>query len=397
MQRHLPVNPQQVADRLWREGPAVDFVAPSADWSSFIAQPLPCFSPLICDFVAALSARLKQDSRRHPDLAAFGFWLRSRHIDEQRKRMQGRAPLGMVFHLVPSNVPTVAFYSWLMALLMGNPCVVRLSSRIDPVQEAMLAILQELFSQPEWHGIASRTRFIRYGHDEAVTAWLSACCRLRIVWGGDETIRQIRAIPLSPAAQEMVFPDRRSMAVLDSEWLTGLDPACWQQTMTALQQDCTRFNQQACASPTMLCWLGTPDEALRQRLLEYVFFPFNNDPALTMERLIQCQMNAAMLKEGAVAVFAGSVLLTLPSPVNLPHIGGGMASEWVADGWEAVQAVDWNVQTCVYVGADICSARDQLRIATGRIDRVVTPGQALAFEWFWDGVDMLGCCSRVIR
>ncbi|MGL6051992.1 MAG: acyl-CoA reductase, partial [Aeromonas salmonicida] len=31
-----------------------------------------------------------------------------------------------------------------------------------------------------------------------------------------------------------------------------------------------------------------------------------------------------------------------------------------------------------------------------RIDRVVTPGQALAFEWHWDGIDMLQVCSRGI-
>ena len=140
MQRHLPVTLSQALQ--WQGGPEVSFVAPLADWYGFIADPLPCFAPVICNFVAALSTRLQQEGRRYPDLAALGFWLRPRNIDEQRKRMAGRMPLGMVFHLVPSNVPTVAFYSWLMALLTGNSSVVRLSSRIDPMQEAMLAILK---------------------------------------------------------------------------------------------------------------------------------------------------------------------------------------------------------------------------------------------------------------
>ncbi len=161
--------------------------------------------------MAALSTRLQQEGRRHPDLAAFGFWLRPRQLAREQQRLQGRGPLGVTFHLVPSNVPTVAFYSWLVALLMGNPCVVRLSSRRDPQQEAMLAILNELFSLGEWPEIAARTRFIRYDHDEGITAWLSVRCRLRIIWGGDETIRQVRAIPLAPTAQELVFPDRRSI------------------------------------------------------------------------------------------------------------------------------------------------------------------------------------------
>ncbi|MGL4776850.1 MAG: acyl-CoA reductase, partial [Aeromonas veronii] len=184
MQRHFPVSRSDVEDVMWQAGPEVAFVAPVSGWQGFVIRPLPSFAPVICDFVAALSARLQQEGRENPDLAAFGFWLRPRQIEVQRKRMAGRVPLGMVFHLVPSNVPTVAFYSWIMALLMGNGSVVRLSSRIDPEQEAMLAILNELFSLPEWQEIASRTRFIRYDHDERITAWLSARCRLRIIWGG---------------------------------------------------------------------------------------------------------------------------------------------------------------------------------------------------------------------
>ncbi len=29
-----------------------------------------------------------------------------------------------------------------------------------------------------------------------------------------------------------------------------------------------------------------------------------------------------------------------------------------------------------------------------RIDRLVAPGQALAFDWFWDGQDLLASMSR---
>lgn len=128
--------------------------------------------------------------------------------------------------------------------------------------------------------------------------------------------------------------------------------------------------------------VGNPDEALRQRLLEYVFFPFNDDPALTMERLIQCQMNAAMLR-GRCCFCGERTPDSSISRQSSPTSGEG----WRANGWpmarEAVQAVDWgSTNVRVYVGADICSARDRSRIATGRIDRVVTPGQALAFEWF---------------
>lgn len=395
MQRHFPVIRSDAEDAIWQAGPEVAFAAPVSGWQDFITRPLPSFAPVICDFVAALSARLQQEGRESPDLAAFGFWLRPRQIEVQRKRMAGRAPLGMVFHLVPSNVPTVAFYSWIMALLMGNPSIVRLSSRIDPVQEAMLAILNELFSLPEWQEIASRTRFIRYDHDECVTAWLSARCRLRIIWGGDETIGRVRAIPLSPHAQELVFPDRRSMAVFDSQWLASLDAAKWLQTVGALQQDFTRFNQQACASPTTICWLGTPDAAARRSLLEAIFTPFAQDPALMMERFINSQQNAANDGQIQLENFAGVTLLTPAVSLRLTHIGGGTVAEFVADTLDELLLQPWDMQTCVWVGPDKTRIEHALLVSPGcRIDRVASLGQALAFEWLWDGIDMLAACSH---
>lgn len=395
MQRHLPVNPSLAAEGLWQGGPEVSFVAPAENWQTFCPEPLPSFAPIICDFVAALSARLQQEGLRHPDLAAFGFWLRPRHLDKQRTSMPGRAPLGMVFHLVPSNVPTVAFYSWLMALLMGNASVVRLSSRLEPQQEAMLAILNDLFCHTEWQGIAARTRFIRYGHDEGTTAWLSARCRLRIIWGGDETIRRVRAIPLSPNAQEVVFPDRRSMAVLDSRWLAGLASDRLQQVLSVLQQDCTRFNQQACASPTTFCWLGEPNDSLRRHVLETVFAPFAQDPALTMERLIHSQQNAALQETIQLSVLPGVTLLTPATSSRLSHVGGGIVAEFVAADMIELLQHPWDMQTCVWVGEHPSQLACALSEASCcRIDRVVSPGQALAFGWHWDGIDMPVACSR---
>ncbi|MEB8287260.1 acyl-CoA reductase [Aeromonas veronii] len=395
MQRHFPVIRSDTEDAIWQAGPEVAFVAPVSGWQGFVTRPLPSFAPVICDFVAALSARLQQEGRENPDLAALGFWLRPRQIEVQHKRMAGRAPLGMVFHLVPSNVPTVAFYSWIMALLMGNPSVVRLSSRIDPVQEAMLTILNELFSLPEWQEIASRTRFIRYDHDERVTAWLSARCRLRIIWGGDETISRVRAIPLSPRAQEIVFPDRRSMAVLDSQWLANLDAAAWRQVVAVLQQDFTRFNQQACASPTTICWLGTPDAAVRRSLLAAIFTPFAQNPALMMERFINSQQNAANDDGIQLDSFTGVALLTPTTSLRLAHIGGGTVAEFIADNLDELLLQPWDMQTCVWAGPDKTQFEHALLVSPGcRIDRVASPGQALAFEWLWDGIDMLAACSR---
>lgn len=66
-------------------------------------------------------------------------------------------------------------------------------------------------------GESAHTFFLRYNHDEEITAALSELCDVRVIWGGDETVRRLRAFPLSPGAKELTFPDRHSFAVISSE------------------------------------------------------------------------------------------------------------------------------------------------------------------------------------
>ncbi|MNF53542.1 hypothetical protein D3C84_349300 [compost metagenome] len=185
------------------------------------------------------------------------------------------------------------------------------------------------------------------------------------------------------------------MAVLDSQWLASLDAVAWRQVVAALQQDFTRFNQQACASPTTICWLGTPDSVLRRRLLEVVFAPFADSPALMMERLINSQQNAAHDGQMQLETFAGVTLLTPAVSLRLAHIGGGTVAEFVADTLDELLLQPWDMQTCVWVGPDKTRLERALLVSPGcHIDRVASPGLALAFEWLWDGIDMLAACSR---
>ena len=58
--------------------------------------------------------------------------------------------------------------------------------------------------------------FVRYGHDDDVTASLSNLADIRVVWGGDETVSRIRRLPVGPSTVEMTFPDRFSLVAFDA-------------------------------------------------------------------------------------------------------------------------------------------------------------------------------------
>ena len=391
MQRYIPVTLS------WPEQ-GIEFVLPASGWQGFTAAPLPVADETVIAFCAALSQRLLSLGREWPDLAALGFWLRPVALNVHLQGYVSRSPLGLTLHLVPSNVPTLGVFSWLLALLTGNSAIVRLSRRQDPVQQQLLAECAALLAEPQWQAIADRVRFIRYGHDETITAALSARCDLRVVWGGDSTVTAIRAIALPPQARELVFPDRRSLAVLDvANWRT-LDTASRQRQQAALAQDISQFNQQACASPTTLVWLGDWRESERAELLTALAAPFAAESANGMARLVNSQL-ALATGEAQRLELAGT--LTLLQASNLQpsiSVGGGVLLErYYAELDEWLAAGD-RVQTCVCLGIPAATVAASLRQYPGtRIDRLVAPGQALAFDWFWDGQDLLAAMSRQTR
>ena len=78
---------------------------------------------------------------------------------------------------------------------------------------------------PEFAAIAERTLIVCYDHDDAVTKLLSSQCHVRVIWGGDATVRAIRSVPLSPLALEITFADRFSFAVLGRREFAALKRA----------------------------------------------------------------------------------------------------------------------------------------------------------------------------
>ena len=397
MQRHLPLNMNQ----LELLNHSVQVVAPSAaTWDTFSTQLFPVYDHTILDFLNVFSKELMGAGREWPDLAALGFFIRKNSLQQEietRKAMsQGCAmPIGMVFHLVPSNVPTVAFYSWIAALLQGNPSIIRLSSKQDPIQNAILTILNRLFSEDEWRGISARTRFIRYEHQDEITAIFSEYCAKRVIWGGDQTIRAIRKIPLSPKAQEQVFPDRKSIAILDTDWLSSLTEVELASLVKKFAADVTQFNQQACASPVIIYWFNKPADQLRQSFWSQLSLQFNDGSVDKYEQRVKTQYWAAVDWYQASEPFGEIQTLQTENIGNYHNLefGHGVFIEQILQNISELKGQTF--QTCVFVGQDINTFYKQFESEPNiRIDRICEAGQALAFNWYWDGFDMLKAFSR---
>jgi hypothetical protein len=372
----------------------------------------------VVTFLIALARRLLAPSvaRTFPELTTLGFFLRKAEIRRALAELTDRPgrlrfPRGLVFHVPPANVDTIFVYSWALSALAGNPNVVRISSRSAGAAEVVLDALNATLSDvdPEVAAVISATqRMVTYGRDDAVTAALSAACELRVIWGGDASVREIRRHPLAPAARDLTFPDRSSFAVLNAAGWHAADAEARQRCVAGLYNDAYWFDQAACSSPRALFWVGEEEAtvATARRELETLLAEFVArrgpavDAAMAVEKRVATYGLAA---EGAATAirFAGNAVATadLAGPGALPRrwLGAGTFPQArVASLAELAPLVTRQDQTVTHFGFDPADLTAFARTLAGRgVDRIVPVGDALAFSAVWDGYDLLREFTRL--
>ncbi len=376
------------------------------------------FDPQVKAMVTAFSRRLAQApaARDFPEIVALAHWLRPRAILDLENSFRAGLPAGTValgrglaLHFAPGNVDTIFLYSAMLSVLAGNATVVRVSSR-ESAQIALLnRVLGTVLSDPAYATVAARIRIIRYPRDAAITAALSAACDLRVIWGGDTSVREIRAFPLSPRARDMPFPDRWSLSVIDAAALNA-EHTDLPGLARAFANDAYWFGQMACSSPRLVLWHGeahAAEEASRR------FWPEVQRQAQSFAPTIQAVQYVDKLVAQCSAAINGTVQriratgtnlvsvagmdhLKLPD-TDLLHIGSGLF-------WEArLPALDdlspllnSRSQTISSFGLSGKVWADWVQREAAQIDRIVPLGQALQFDTVWDGQDLLRDFTRLV-
>lgn len=377
---------------------------------------LPPFSSVQLNFATQLAKALTGSAavRAFPELVALGFWLRpanlKRTVDAFLER-QGtfvHLPRGLVFHIAPSNVDTIFVYSWFISLLCGNRNVIRLSSKRTPQSDALLDILDDLLGKEEWQDIAKRTLIVRYGHDEVVSAAISMACDVRVLWGGDETIRAFRRFPLNPRATELAFANKFSVCVLDAIAVAEADDKALRKLVAAFHNDVYWFGQMACSSPRMVIWLGHRTQIEEARLKLWPALQEELDrrgvtitPPDHMNKEVIA--DALAIEQASVRINAQDPRITLVMLAELSfhdslHCGAGLFHETnIVSLDELAPLLSRKIQTVSYFGVAISQWHEFLRrnVAKG-VDRVVPVGHALDFEPVWDGHDLLQAFLRQV-
>lgn len=361
------------------------------------------FDEQVIAFTQSLSKRFVR-MRHLPEVVALGYWLRKANVKQMQTQFEtsiiGKLvrARGITFHIAPSNVDTIFVYSWMLSLLAGNSNVIRISSKTG-VNEMLQVVLEELAN---FEGVATKTIICTYEHEENATELLSQTCHTRVIWGGDETVKAIRQVSLAPLANELVFPDRFSLAVLNGYKVAELNERGMDVLLEQFYNDVFWFDQMACSSPRLVVWLGEEAHSFWQEFEKKI--QSKRYELMAATQVLKYTTSLQLATEGYVEkinsspFFSRIQLSDMPVNVREQHCGGGLFYEYkIEDLKDLAQVIIDKDQTIAYYGFEQAELVQLVAsISTRGIDRVVPIGQALNFNGIWDGQSFLTSFTREV-
>lgn len=380
------------------------------------AKPMPPFSPTAITFLQALSQKLLHHgwSDSSATWAALGFWLRSAHLKQMASTipvLNRRLGRGLIFHIAPANMAAVFVYSLAISLLAGNGSnIVRISPRLASQIQPVCQILQNLWNQPEFQELGQFNAIISYEHNQKLTDTFSLRCDCRVLWGGDEAIRQIRTSPLMPQAIELTFADRYSIALADSACIANCTEDELREWAHRFYNDTYEADQNACSSPRLLFWLtenpSIYEQAQRRWWLSIAAESRNYDlQAIKVSNKYTDAWSFAMTVPQLKSIQRFDNILyvyTLSSlPADITPLSGSFGQFFqypIGSISKMTPYLGKKIQTLTTIGADPAIVRQTL-LAAGimGVDRVVPVGQALEMNIIWDGFNMIEMLSRIMN
>jgi len=372
----------------------------------------------ICDFLDDWSALLRRDreAKGYSDVLTFAFWIRKGNIqrlkEEYAKREASDVSIGrgLAFHISPSNVPVNCMYTYVFGLLSGNANIVRVPSKSFPQVDILCRVLEDVLNREKYQPIKERTLIVRYDRASNDTKEFSAKCNLRVIWGGDETIRQVRECYLMPRGKEITFADRYSFGIISQKAVEGCTEQELHQLAEDFYNDTFLMDQNACSTPHLILWWrdGSTDKDFQSRFwseVSEVAKKYDLADIKVSEKFADlCECVATNSDVKSVQCYGNNLLYVC----TLDKLDGedttllrgryGLFYQYDMEQWDEINSLnEVKVQTLAYFGMDASKIANWI-VNAGLlgIDRIVPFGKTLDIELIWDGYDLISEMSRII-
>lgn len=361
-------------------------------------------------FLSDLSSELLayRESKLYPDVVSFAFFCRKASLKIQAATFLSDRILigrGNVLHIAPGNVPVNFAYSFVAGLLSGNGNIVKVSSREFRQVDIILEKINRLFEREEYQDLAEQNAFVKFGHESPAGERFSKYADARVIWGGDDTVRKIKALGSRPRCVDICFSDRYSIALINPDAIVNLEAKELQKVAENFYNDTYLFDQNACSAPHIVFWLKTDslkegkskfwkalDNVVKQK---YEFQPIMGVDKLNDFYLQATHMDITLSEKTDNRLWV----------VEADHLTEdfeeyrskcGYFLETAVDGLDdLIPHIKRKYQTLVYHGFLADEMREWVKKSRLiGLDRICPFGESTRFSLIWDGYNLIDMLSR---
>ena len=371
------------------------------------------FSAHAIAWLHALSLILNRDpeTKRHPDVATFAFFCRKANVWQLKKLYYPvnsvRLGRGLVFHITPKNVPCTFAYSLASGILSGNANIVKVSSENTEQADIICRATGELGRDKDHQPVSARQMLVRYDRNSSATAYFSSICDVRVIWGSDATIDEVRKNKLPPRAFDLTFASRYSLCVINAgKYLQNNMP---RTVASGFYNDTYLFDQEACTSPHLIVWIGsdenieTAKSTFWAQLYELVQSRYRLQPHAAVNKLTTFYHQAVQSEGIKKATMPDNLIWrtgldALSKGIDQYRCNGGYFSESKASSISELAAIITGpYQTLSYYGIEKEELIDFItREKPDGVDSIVPIGRTTDFSLTRDGYNLIDTLSREI-
>lgn len=374
---------------------------------------LEVFSTITCSWLSDLSRFLLKDpkTKKYPDVATFAFFCRKANLSKLKANHYNpneiRIGKGIAFHIAPSNVPVNFAYTLISGLLAGNINIVKIPSKYFEQIDIIINAINKTLENPEFDEVKKRIFVIKYDTNSETTSIISKICDLRIIWGGNETVTNIKNIKSNPKSLDISFSDRYSISLIDAKSYLELKDK--NRLSESFYNDTYLFDQNACTAPHSIFWVGSDQDIEKSKtifwdLLEKTINEkqYNLNDISTIDKLVTFYSQS--MDEVSISKINKNNLIWR---VNNKELSQNIDNFRCASGYfnefkinhidELNNVIRRNYQTLSYFGINKLDFINFFKTKRPLgIDRVVPIGKTLDFSLNWDGYDLINQMSRLI-
>ena len=246
--------------------------------------------------------------------------------------------------------------------------------------------------------------FVKFPPVKEITDAFSSLCNVRVIWGGDMTVAELRQSKIPARTTEITFADRHSIAVIDADEYLNADNK--DVIIQNFYNDTYYSDQNACTSPRIIFWQGRQKAEAKSDFWKRVHDLVKGKYKLAAVQAVG-KLNAMYSVAANKAVKLEKSEDMFVTRLNVDYIDKDLMNYKYNSGFyfekdidslaEIVDVCDVRCQTVTYYGVKEedfrCFLEESRPIG---IDRIVPMGKSMDFTLVWDGYDLIRQMSRKI-